>query len=72
MSWRDDYADQNLRMAQKMLEQQGEINAMRSVVKAAEKCADAVTTRSDAVYSHLGDLVAEVDAYRATQKEAGG
>ena len=28
--WRDIHADQNLRLAQKMLEQQGEINALRT------------------------------------------
>jgi len=33
-TWRDDYADQNLRMAQKMLEQQGEVNAARAELEA--------------------------------------
>ena len=30
MTWKHDYADQNLRMARQMLEQQGEINGLRA------------------------------------------
>jgi len=32
-NWREDFADRNLRMAQKMLEQQGEIKQLREKVK---------------------------------------
>lgn len=39
--WRDIHADQNLRLAQKMLEQQGEINALKATVERVEKlCRD--------------------------------
>lgn len=42
MTWREDYADQNLRMAQKMLEQQGEVNEARRQLAAALRVVDAV------------------------------
>jgi hypothetical protein len=38
--WRDIHADQNLRLAQKMLEQQGEINALKATVGRVEKLCD--------------------------------
>lgn len=34
----DYYADQNLRMANRMLEQQGEINRLRSAADLARRC----------------------------------
>jgi hypothetical protein len=40
-NWRDIHADQNLRLAQKMLQQQGEINALKATVGRVEKvCRD--------------------------------
>ncbi len=35
--WREQYGDQNLRMAQKMLEQQGEVNDLRKRAEQAER-----------------------------------
>jgi hypothetical protein len=34
MTWRDIYADQNLRMAGVMLEQQGKVNALEAKIQA--------------------------------------
>jgi hypothetical protein len=51
--WRDDYAEQNLRIAQKMLQQQGELNRLTADLAAA-----------NAALTSVGDLLDEARVQR--------
>jgi chromosome segregation ATPase len=57
--WRDDFADQNRRMAQKMLEQQGQVNRLTAEVASLTAERDRLREERDAARLHYGEALTD-------------
>jgi hypothetical protein len=58
MSWREISGEQNLRMAARMLEQQGEINDLEKGLATARREAALLASQRDALLAHCGEVEA--------------